>query len=239
MEKLAVWGEELQVSNWGLARARRLALGTLALLALGACSALVPTAARSPAFYSLDSAGLVVSPPRPASVQAAEPTRLPTLIVNPPLAAAGFDSPRIIYVREPHKLDYFAHSEWVDPPARMLGPLLVTAISQSGAFGAVVLTPGAASGELRLDTEIVRLQHEFGAQPSRVRFSLRATLVNERTRQVLGAQDFERVETAASDDPYGGVVAANRAVQGVLEMLAVFCADVAQKMPPTSQAKPD
>jgi len=30
-------------------------------------------------------------------------------------------------VREPHKLEYFAHSEWVDPPARMLAPLIVAA----------------------------------------------------------------------------------------------------------------
>ena len=85
----------------------------------------------------------------------------PTLIVNPPHAAAGFDSPRIIYVREAHKLEYFAHSEWVDPPARMLAPLLVAAVENSGAFRAVVLTPSAAAGDLRLDTEIIRLQHEF------------------------------------------------------------------------------
>ncbi len=219
------------VANQGLARTRRLALGTLALLALGACSALGTKATPPPAFYSLDNAGLAVALPRRTSVETAQPARLPTLIVNPPLAAAGFDSPRIIYVREAHKLDYFAHSEWIDPPARMLGPLLVTAISQSGAFGAVVLTPGAASGELRLDTEIMRLQHEFQNRPSQVRFTLRATLVNERTRQVLAAQDFEGVQTAASDDPYGGVVAANLAVHGVLEALTAFCADAVQKIP--------
>ena len=85
----------------------------------------------------------------------------PTLIINPPHAAAGFDSPRIIYVRETHKLEYFAHSEWVDTPARMLAPLIVAAVENSGAFRAVVLTPSAAAGDLRLDTEIIRLQHEF------------------------------------------------------------------------------
>ena len=225
----------------GLAKAGRLAFGTLALLALGACSALRGTATPPTAFYALDNPGLAVLLQRPVSgsVHTVQAARLPTLIVNPPLAAAGFDSTRIIYVREPHKLDYFARSEWVDPPARMLGPLLVTAIRHSGAFDAVVLAPGAASGDLRLDTEIIRLQHEFAASPSVVRFTLRATLVNERTRQVLAAQDFERAENAASDDPYAGVVAANRTVQGVLELLAAFCADTVQKLPPTYRANAD
>jgi cholesterol transport system auxiliary component len=144
------------------------------------------------------------------------------LIVSPTHAAAGFDSPRIIYLREAHRLDYFAHSEWVDPPARMLGPLLVAAIANSGAFRAVVLTPGAASGELRLDTEIIRLQHEFRSSPSRVRFTLRATLIDDRTRRVLAWRELEALVPAASEDPYGGVLAANQAVQTVLQEVSRF-----------------
>jgi cholesterol transport system auxiliary component len=152
------------------------------------------------------------------------------LIINPPHAAAGFDSPRIIYVRETHKLEYFAHSEWVDPPARMLAPLLVAAVENTGAFRAVVLTPGAAAGDLRLDTEIIRLQHEFRTQPSRVRFTLRAYLVDDKTRRVLAWREFEAAAPAASEDPYGGVVAANRAVQTVLESLSAFCAEAARSV---------
>ena len=150
------------------------------------------------------------------------------MIVNPPTAAAGFDSQRIIYVRETHKLEYFAHSEWVDPPARMLTPLLVAAVESTGAFRAVVLTPSAAAGDLRLDTEIIRLQHEFLTQPSRVRFTLRAYLVDDKTRRVLAWREFDAVVPAASENPYGGVVAANRAVQTVLEDLAAFCAEAAR-----------
>jgi cholesterol transport system auxiliary component len=145
-----------------------------------------------------------------------------TLIINPPRAAAGFDSHRIIYVRDPHKLQYFAQSEWIDPPARMLGGLLVTAIERSGSFGAVVLSAGSASGDLRLDTEIVRLQHEFQTTPSLVRFTLKATLVDDKSRRVLAGREFEATASAASEDPYGGVVAANQAVQTVLKDLSLF-----------------
>lgn len=197
-----------------LARAPRLLGAALLLLALGACSLLRPAPATQTAFYTLN--GLPTAVPRTA------PHTAPTLIVNPPHAAAGFDSARIIYVREPHKLEYFAHSEWVDLPARMLGSLLVKALQDSGGFRAVVLTPAAASGDLRLDTEIIRLQHEFQTQPGRVRFTLRAYLVDDKTRRVLAWREFDAEAPTSSEDPQGGVVAANRAVQSVLDQLARF-----------------
>ncbi|HXM80385.1 MAG TPA: ABC-type transport auxiliary lipoprotein family protein [Burkholderiales bacterium] len=202
----------------------RLFASGLSLTAVCACSVLGPTATPHPAFYSLDSA-------RGAAPAASRTTALavaPTLIINPPHAAAGFDSPRIVYVRETHRLEYFAHSEWVGPPARMLAPLLVAAAESTGAFRAVVLTPSAAAGDLRLDTEIIRLQHEFQPQPSRVRFTLRAYLVDVTTRRVLAWREFDEAVPANSEDPYGGVVAANRAVQAVLEKLSAFCAEAAR-----------
>jgi cholesterol transport system auxiliary component len=200
----------------------RLCAAGLTLTALCGCSALRPGGTAPPVFYRLEGA----SNAAPAAAMA--PAAAPTLIINPPHAAAGFDSPRIIYVRETHKLEYFAHSEWVDPPARMLAPLLVAAVESTGAFRAVVLTPSAAAGDLRLDTEIIRLQHEFQTLPSRVRFTLRAYLVDDRTRRVLAWREFDATVPAASEDPYGGVVAANRAVQTVLENLSVFCTEAAR-----------
>lgn len=188
----------------------------MGLLVLGACSALSPSVTSPPSFYVLESPASVAPPSMPALA--------PTLIINPTHAAAGFDSARIIYVREAHRLDYFAHSEWVDPPARMLTPLLVSAIEGAGAFRAVVATPSAAAADLRLDTEIVRLQHEFQSRPSRVRFTLRVDLVDDKTRRVVARREFDASVAAASDDAYGGVVAANRAVQTTLKELAAFVA---------------
>ena len=209
-------------STWRLWRylAAGLALGWM----LG-CSALRPSTTPPPAFYTLDAAGSAASAAPAMAPQAA--ASAPVLIINPPHAAAGFDSQRIIYLREPHRLEYFAHSEWVDPPARMLTPMLVSSMQSTGAFRAVVLTPSAAAGDLRLDTELIRLQQEFGTGDSATRFTLRATLVDDRTRRVLAWREFERAIPAPSADPYGGVLAANRAVQAVLDELAAFCAQAA------------
>ena len=110
----------------------------------------------------------------------------------------------------------------------MLAPLLVAAVTNTGAFRAVVLTPSAAAGDLRLDTEIIRLQHEFGTLPSRARFTLRAYLVDNKTRKVLAWREFDTAVNAASEDTYGGVVAANSAVAAVLKNLAAFCAEAAR-----------
>ena len=210
---------------------RTLAAG-ISIAAVTGCSALRPAATATTAFYTLDSAA---GARRATDVGRGVPESgfalLPILIVNPPHAAAGFDGQRIIYTRKAHKAEYFANSEWVDPPARMLAPLVVSALENSGAFRAAVLTPSAATGDLRLDVELVRLQQEFDVSPSRVRLTLRAHLVDDKTRGVLAWKEFEAVVPAGSEDPYGGVVAANVAVAAVLGELSAFCAEVARGMP--------
>ena len=215
----------LQGSGSGRWFLLRLAVMAVSMVMLSACSALRPASTPATTYYALG------NPPRSASavgkalpIAAITASKASTLLINPPHAASGFDSPRIIYLREPHKLEYFALSQWVDPPARLLGPLLVTAINKTGAFRAVVLMPGAASGELRLDTDIIRLQHEFLTHPSQVSLTLRATLVDDKTRRVVAWQEFEAIEPADSEDAYGGVLAANRAVQKVVDQLAGFLA---------------
>ena len=199
----------------------RLLLAGIVFSALAACSSLRPASIPFPTFYSLDS----VRGDEPVVATKLPAADAPTLIVDPPHAASGFDSQRIIYVREANKVEYFAHSEWVDTPARMLAPLLVASLQGSGAFHAVVLTPSVAEGDLRLVTEIVRLQQEFGPAPSRVRFTLRAYLVDNKSRHVIARREFDLATPAASEDPYGGVRAASRSVQKVLEDLTAFCID--------------
>ena len=134
-----------------------------------------------------------------------------------------------MYMRQADQLEYFAHSEWIDTPARMLAPLIVTAVERSNAFRAVVQTPSTAASEMRLDIEILRLQHEFLSAPSRVRFTLRAYLVDSKTRRIIASREFDAFAPSASEDPHGGVVAANHAVQSVLDSLSAFFAVAAHR----------
>ncbi len=211
-----------------------LGCAAIASLLLAGCSALKPEASPPPpAFSSLDAPGSSAAPAPRAQRNTGH-----TVVVQAPHAAAGYDSQKIIYLRQPHKLEYFAHSEWVDPPARMLAPMIVAALEASGAFRAVVSAPGSASGDLRLETEVLLLQHDFTSSPSQVRFALRAYLAEEGTRRVVATRDFEAAQPSPGEDPYGGVQAANTAARVVLQKLAEFCAETAAQWQPVRRMAP-
>jgi cholesterol transport system auxiliary component len=183
---------------------------------LAACAGIAPPAVDEVSTYVLDARPVVGRlPARPDTI----------ISVGTPHAWPGFDTPRMAYVKQPHELEYFVKSRWVDAPARMLAPLLARTLEQSGAFGAVMRAPGAVAGTVRLDTELVRLQQEFVESQSRVRVTLRVQLVDVRERRVIGAREFEEIEEVAADNAYAGVVAMNRALERVLPRIAEFCAD--------------
>lgn len=210
---------------------RRYWYGAMVLLLaslLSGCSMLLPAKSPPPTLYSFDSSELMIEK-QPAKRGA------PTLIVSIPHAASGFDSQQIVYIRQLHTFEYFQQSQWVDTPAAMLLPLMVTALEGSGQFGAVIQAPTSAVGQLRLDVEIIRLQHEFLKIPGSVHFTMRAYLLDTATRKILDWRQFDAIVPSASEDPYGGVLAASSAVRTVIEQLVLFCGQTAgnlPKMPP-------
>ena len=204
------------------------------------CSSLRPADNALPKFYSLDNPVTARSQTAQTSA-AAQSARLPapTLLVSPTVAAAGFDSQRIIYTRVAHQLEYFSRSEWIDTPARMVGPLIVATLAATDAFQAVLPASNAAAGELRLNTEIVRLEQDFTTQPSQLRFTLRAYILDNATRRVVAWHEFDEVVAAASDAPQDGVSAANQAVQQGLQGLANFCVDAAHQWHAIKETEPN
>lgn len=143
------------------------------------------------------------------------------LAISMPVSRPGYDTPQMAYQRQPLELEYFALHRWADTPARMLQPLLMQALAPN--FSAVVQATGTIPGNLRLDTEIIRLQQNFTVSPSRIELTLRAQLTDVKDKRVRAVKLFDESENAESDDAYGGVIAANRALQRVLAQLAEFC----------------
>lgn len=196
----------------------------------GGCGSLLPKQAAPALTYSLDGEPRSrAGGPRLARPDA--PGALPTLIVSAPRAAPGYDGPQMVYVRVAHQLEHFARSEWADTPARMLAPLVVTVLENTAGLRAIGPASGGAVADLRLDTEVLQLQQTFGGGPSRARFVLRASLFDNVTRQLISSQVFDETVDSASEDAYGGVVAANRAVQLVMDQLSRFCALAAASWP--------
>jgi cholesterol transport system auxiliary component len=192
---------------------RTLEMLTLAVL-LGSCTGLQPPRVESSNTYVLGAESIA---------QTVRAKRDLVLEVGAPRARPGFDTPQMVYVRQPYELQYFAINRWADTPARMLGPLLAQGLEQTGSFRAVVQTPSAVPADLRVDTELIRLQQNFGTRPSRIELTLRAELIDVPARRVLSTKLFEETEDAPTDDAYGGVTAANLALRRILEQLADFC----------------
>jgi cholesterol transport system auxiliary component len=192
----------------------------LLVLFLGACTGLLPKPEPQPRYHALDYTQAA------AANIATDANRrrfdLPTLMVSQPHSVAGFDSRRMIYRRQPHQLEYFAQHEWVDTPARMLAPLIVRALKNSGDFRAVISPPSAAVGDMTLETELLQLTQDFLLSPSQVHLTIHVTLVETASRRVLAWKEFAASAPANRDDPQAGVVAANQAVQQVMSQLIGF-----------------
>lgn len=198
---------------------------TLALSLLGGCSPLLPPPPPPSKIYLLE-ARTIPSAMISGSARSAPLARHDlVLAVSMPRARAGFDTAQMVWVRQPHGLEVYSRNRWADTPAHMLAPLLVQALERSGTFRAVVQTPSAVSAELRLDTELVRLQQDFSVKPSRVQLTLSAQLIDTGTRQVIASAEFDETENAVTEDAYGGVNAANLALERLLARLTAFCAE--------------
>jgi len=191
---------------------RRLLTVLASAAVLVACTGLQPQPTEQQSAFLL-AAAPGAPPPHPKTDLVIE--------VAAPRARAGFDTNQMAYTRRPDEIEYFSHNRWVAPPARMIAPALAQALEASGAFRAVVREPSAIRVDLRLDTELVRLQQDFSVRPSRVQLTMQVMLVRGNS---LATAQFEEIESATSDDPYAGVIAANQALARLAGRIAEYCA---------------
>jgi cholesterol transport system auxiliary component len=144
------------------------------------------------------------------------------LLLSAPHAEPGFDTPHMVYLTRPHEVGYYVTSQWAETPARMIGTLLMQSLEKSGLWRVVVSMPSSVRGDHRLDTLGFVLQQEFLQRPSQVRVGFLLQLVELREQVVIGTRRFEVTENAPTDDAYGGVLAANRAVATLLDQVAAW-----------------
>ena len=149
----------------------------------------------------------------------------PSLLVSSILAAAGFDSSDMAFVRKPHEIEYFSRHHWIDSPARMLDPLLVRAAAQSGLFRNVAEAGSGVRSDLRLESRLLYLQQVCQPQPGRLQLALRVTLIDAASGRAVASRNLEVEEPLMERTPYGGVQAANRAVARLLAALQGFLAE--------------
>ena len=151
----------------------------------------------------------VISPSTPKPVTARPISA--TLLVSQVEANSGFRSSKMIYSQKPYQMEYFSENTWMQPPATMLTPLLVNAITDTGRFQAVVSPPFVGHTDYRLDTKLLYLYQDFVQQPVSIKMALSADLVDN-NNQLVKSKRFTEVEPVLQNNPYGGVLATNKAV---------------------------
>jgi len=164
-------------------------------------------------------------------VEAAPAAPCLTLGISIPQSAPGLTTSRIAYMEQPYRIDYFAYHEWADTPARMILSLLEERLDASGLFRAVVTNSGTVRPQLRLQTKILRLQQVFASTESEVELKAKITLFDVSRHSLLQTRTFALSEPAKRNNPYEGVVAANRAVERLLNELLDVIADTLAQMP--------
>ena len=194
-----------------LATAMGIGIGALALA--GCLSLPHDTHQTQTFFLSLDRSA------RGAAISEVKP-KAGTLVVNVPVAQPGFDTQRMAYTQRSYEVSYYAIHQWADSPARMLIPILIQALEQTGDWRAIVPMPTSVRGDHRVEIDQLELVQTFLQKPSQVRLALRVQVIKLPEYLVLGTRLFEVVEVASSDDAYGGAVAANQAANTLVREVA-------------------
>lgn len=144
--------------------------------------------------------------------QVANHPRRVTLTVSLPDAAAGYQTQQMLYTKKPFQIEAFANNVWTSPPGDMIYPLIMQSLQRSGYFFAVTSAAYNDEAHYRLDTQLLQLQQNFLRKPSILEFSAKVVLTNLKTNEVVASRIISHNIPCLQDSPYGGVIAANKAV---------------------------
>lgn len=181
---------------------------------LTACSVFSPVKIEQPTTYVLNTL------PTPVTKK---PLHHVTLLVTQPAVNEIYDTAQMAYTSNPYQVAYFAKSRWIDTPAQMLQPLLAQALQDTHYFYAIGLPPALGQYDYILNTRLLQFEQHFAGSSSQFLITLRAQIVKTINNQVIAAKQFTVVEPAFENTPYGGVVAANKAIAKILFQVTQFC----------------
>lgn len=144
-----------------------------------------------------------------------------SILVNQPTATAGFQTNQMRYAKKPYEIASFSKNVWMATPADMIYPLVMESLQNTRHFGAVEGVPFTALTDYTLDVKLLKLLQNFVEKPSRIELIIKATVSNS-SHRILASKTFYQKVITPQDNPYGGVLAANKATAVVMQQLAKF-----------------
>jgi len=145
------------------------------------------------------------------------------LLVSIPTAPRWLNTSEMLYQTSASEINYFAQNEWAAPPSLMLEPIIAHALSQAGIYHVVVQAPFGGNADERLDVQILTMQQDFTKNPSVYDLVLQAQLIKMATGDIIRGQRFSYSIPTETNDPAGGVKAANKAIEQWIPQLIDFC----------------
>lgn len=146
-----------------------------------------------------------------------------TVLVSAVESNAAYATPQMAYSEHPYQLAYFAKNSWAETPGQMLQPLIVQTLQNTHHFHAVTMSPSLAKANYVLNTQLIELKQVFSVCKSEIHLTLRAQIMSAADFHIVATKEVRVIEPAPQRNPYGGVIAANRAVANALTQIANFC----------------
>ncbi len=145
-----------------------------------------------------------------------------SILISQPEAMAGNQTEQMHYIKKPYELSSFVHNAWISSPANMLYPLIIQSLQKTGYFFAVASGPYVDKADYRLDTQVIALQQNFLVKPSATELVVKAMVTHIDDNRVIASRVISQRIPCPTDTPYGGVIAANKAVQALTANLSLF-----------------
>lgn len=172
-----------------LRRAALAALLGLASLTLAAC-ALPVNRAPVQQTYRLTTTEIRTAPLPQATVIQLLPVR----------AAAGFQSPAMMYSRSPDTLEPYRDSRWLAPPAQLVGEAIDRTLSRQPWVSAVQQQAVLVNAPWTLHCSLNRLEHDVSTNPGTVRLDLSCQLIDNPTERIAAHWAFDGAQPVAVND---------------------------------------
>jgi cholesterol transport system auxiliary component len=144
------------------------------------------------------------------------------LLVQPTSSAAFYDTQRLAFSRTPGQRAYYQFAAWTERPGRAFGERLLQRLD-------AVSTTSGVRGDLVLLTRLEELYHDASTEPGAARVAVSAELVDAAGRLVGEPRRFVRSVPARAANAAAAVDAANRALAEVLDEIAAWMREAAQR----------
>jgi cholesterol transport system auxiliary component len=146
-----------------------------------------------------------------------------SLLIATPDSEPGYDSSRIAYRKQENQIEYYAKHQWLASPARMLSPLIVQAIENTGYYRSVVGAPFSGITTRRLNTRVLYWVQDMEGSRNQLYLAVRVSLIDVASGKLISAKTIAIEEPVLALNPDALAHAANRGSTKLLNQIAAFC----------------